>query len=397
MGNLPWGTNSELSNEQFYNRIDDINHLKNLLKTTSEGTPPTIMLSGMRGVGKTALLKKIKKDLENDYLIAYIDLTRSYSYQVSKLDEIALMQFFYKSWIDVAKEKNYNRVIKRIKEYFQRKKFKLKELAEFEGVPIPIPESKDDYQKIMNLVLELPQKIYDENKKDIKGTIMIIDEFQVLKDLGNNLDKFLWFFRSIIQSQKNVAYVFSGSMDSKDVIIEKIASQKGAFGGRILSFEINPFSKKIVKSYLHERLPSLIFKDDGFERFYACTRGIPYYINTFANLLQKNTPLDDKDVKEEFQRILPLLADHLKQKWGGLNLTEQKIITAIITGHSERKDLAQYLQRTSGSLGTPLVKLQNMGLIQNEHNGKYEISELILKLWLEQEFKTKGVFPYRNE
>lgn len=67
----------------------------------------------------------------------------------------------------------------------------------------------------MNLVLELPQKIYDENKKDIKCTIMIIDEFQVLKDLGNNLDKFSWFFRSIIQSQKNVAYVFSGSMDLK--------------------------------------------------------------------------------------------------------------------------------------------------------------------------------------
>lgn len=81
-----------------------------------------------------------------------------------------------------------------------------------------------------------------------------------------------------------------------------------------------------------------------------------------------------------------------------MNLIEQKIITAIINGHSERKGLTQYLQRTSGSLGTPLVKLQNIGLIKNEHDGKYEISELILKLWLDQEFKTKGVFPsYRNE
>lgn len=185
-------------------------------------------------------------------------------------------------------------------------------------------------------------------------------------------------------------------MDSKDVIIEKIASQKGAFGGRILSFEINPFNKETVKNYLQERLPSLIFTDDGFERFYTCTRGIPHYINNFVNLLQKDIPLDDIIVKEEFQRTLPLLADHLKQKWRGLNFTEEKIITGIITGHSERKDLAQHLQRTSGSLGTPLVKLQNIGLIQNEYNGRYDVSELILKLWLEQEFKTKGVFPYRN-
>ena len=39
--------------------------------------------------------------------------------------------------------------------------------------------------------------------------------------------------------------------------------------------------------------------------------------------------------------------------------------------------------------------LQNQGLI-NLNNGLYEISEPILKRWLELEFKEKEIYPYRN-
>ncbi len=395
MEKLPWGTNSQLKNDEFYNRIDDIEHLKNFLETTSLGTPPTILLSGIRGIGKTALLKKIKNEMDSDYLIAYLDLSHSYSYQVGELDEIALMQYFYTAWIDACSKKHLKRFIPRIKEYFQKNKFHFEKIIEFGDYPIPIPEIKDDYSGLLNLVLNLPQKIYEENQNQIKGVIMIIDEFQVLKDLGKNLDSFLWFFRSIIQSQRNVAYIFSGSLNSKDTIIEKISGKTGAFGGRMLTFPINPFTKETVKNYLNERLKSLNFEDDGFERFYSCTKGIPYYVNTFANLLPKNLQLNDKTVKKEFINSLPFLADHLKQLWGGLDLVEQKIITTIINDVTERKMIANELNRTSGSLGRHLNKLQNIGFIENMGNGKYGISETILKSWLKKEYKDKGVFPYR--
>ncbi|KZX14534.1 AAA family ATPase [Methanobrevibacter curvatus] len=395
MEKLPWGTNSQLTANEFYNREDDIIHLKNFLETTSLGTPPTILLSGIRGIGKTALLKRVKNELKSDYLIAYLDLSHSYSFQVGELDEISLMQYIYTGWIDACEEKNFKRYVPRIKEIFKKNKFELKKIIEFGDYPIPIPETNDDYSGLLKLVLNLPQKIYEENKKEIKGVIMIIDEFQVLKDLGKNLDGFLWYFRSIIQSQRNVAYVFSGSIHSKDLIIEKIAGKTGAFGGRMLSFPINPFTENTVRKYLNEKLPSLKFKDNGFKRFYNCTQGVPYYVNTFANLLPKNLPLNDEDIKEEFKNSLPFLADHLKQVWGGLDLVEQKIITSIITGYSERKKIAENLKRTSGSLSRHLVKLQNIGLIQNISNGNYEVCETILKSWLKQEYINKGVFPYR--
>ncbi|MCC7553562.1 MAG: ATP-binding protein [Methanobacteriaceae archaeon] len=394
MDNLPWGTDSELTNNQFYNRKEDLESIKSLLNTTSMGSPPTIIMPGIRGVGKTVLLKKIKKELESDYMVSYVDLTQSYSYQSGKLTEIGIMHQFYKSWMKSAKEKGFNTLINSIKKKFSTKKYKISQIIDIGGYPIPITESEEDYEKLLNFVLDFPQKIYNEYSNEIKGVIIIIDEFQAIKDLDKDLDGFLWFFRSIIQNQKNVAYVFSGSLNSKDIVFEKIASQMGAFGGRMLTIEINPFSKKTVYNYLNEKLPSLKLKKDGFERFYNCTNGIPHYVNTFANLLPKNKVLNNQDVKNEFKKIIPILADHLKYQWATLNLTEQKIIVSLVNKPLKRKEISESINIPSSSLSKSLNKLQNISVIKND-KGIYSISEPILKAWLKEEYGNRGTYPYR--
>lgn len=402
MEDIPWGTDSQLTDNQFYNREEDLEFIKNLLNTTASGSPPTIMLSGTRGVGKTVFLKKVKKDMEEDYLISYVDLTQVYSYQLGRLDEISLMHHFYKSWIDACNKKNFSTLVNKMRK-FAIKKFKIKDVADVGGYPLPIPHSEEDFDKLIDFVMNMPQEIYNSHSKDLKGVIMIIDEFQALNDLdntsnnsnkSNRLDRFLWLFRSFIQNQKNVAYVFSGSVNSKDTIIEKIAGRSGAFGGRMLTLQINPFNKETVYNYLKERSPSLKLADSGFERFYSCTKGIPYYVNTFTKLLQKNVTLTDKNVIDEFQGGIPILADHFKQQWAGLNLSEQKILSYLVIKPIKREEIAKIMGRTSGSLSKILNKLQKADLIISE-NGLYFISQPLLKAWLKQEYEKRGVFPFR--
>ena len=43
----------------------------------------------------------------------------------------------------------------------------------------------------------------------------------------------------------------------------------------------------------------------------------------------------------------------------------------------------------------PFVKLQGIGLIDSNDERKYQIVDSILRLWLKNEFNTKGVYPYR--
>lgn len=394
MEDIAWGTDADLTDEQFYNRDEEILWIKNLLETTSKGSPPTIMLIGIRGVGKTVLLKKIKKELEKDYLINYIDLSATSGYQRGKLTETGIMEDLYASWMEECKNKNIFSLFKKISK-LGTKKLKLKEIVDIGGLPFPVPETEDDYRKLSKFVLDLPQKIYKEQSESLKGAILFIDEFQALKDLGDGLDAFLWFLRSVVQNQKNVAYVFSGSLTSTDSIIAKIAGREGAFGGRMLTVEIRPFTKETVKSYLKEKLPSLILEDNGFERFYKCTGGIPFYVNTFAKLLQKNVSLNEEDVKNEFQRTLPYLAIHIMNEWSRLTLQEQTILTKLTGKSLKRKDIADSLHVTTGSLSFPLNRLQDRGLVKSEE-GIYAISEPILKAWLKREYKEKGIFPFRS-
>nr|WP_296886117.1 ATP-binding protein [uncultured Methanobrevibacter sp.] len=73
-------TDTNLTETQFYNRADEINMLSSLLGSTEFNSSPTILLTGIRGVGKTALIKKIKDKFDKEYLVVDIDLSRSNAY-----------------------------------------------------------------------------------------------------------------------------------------------------------------------------------------------------------------------------------------------------------------------------------------------------------------------------
>ena len=99
MNTLPWGTNQNLTDEEFYNRHWELNNIKTFLETTKDGNAPKMLLTGIRGVGKTVFLKKIKKDLDNDYLVLYLDFSQSESYQKNNLSIKGLMEYFFKQLI----------------------------------------------------------------------------------------------------------------------------------------------------------------------------------------------------------------------------------------------------------------------------------------------------------
>ena len=394
MNTLPWGTNQNLTDEEFYNRDWELNNIKTFLETTEKGNAPKMLLTGIRGVGKTVFLKKINKDLDKEYLVLYLDFSQSESYQKNNLSIKGLMEYFFKQLIIESKKKKLNTMDKRIEKFFKSNNFKIKDFIQIDKFPIPIFGSQTDTDKLFNFVIELPEKIYNENSDKIKGIIIFIDEFQIIKELDDYMDSFLWKMRSFIQNQRNVAYVFSGSMSIKDNLISEISSRDGVFGGRMLTFHLYPFEKNTVKDYLRKKAPYLIFTEDGFERFYKCTSGIPAYINIFASLLPQNTQLTEKIIKNNFDEKISAIITHLINVWTKLTYREQSIFISLLDSPLKRIEIANQLNVSTGSLSNNLNHLQNQGLIKFE-NEKYQISEPILARWLKLEFKNKGNYPYR--
>lgn len=394
MDALPWGTNQNLTDDEFFNRTWELDNVKTFLETTSNGNAPKILLTGIRGVGKTVFLKKIKREMDDKYLVLYLDFSQSECYQRNNLSINGLMEYFFKQTIIEAKKKKLNTLDKKIEKYFKSNNFKIKDFIQINKFPVPIFGSETNTEKLVNFVLELPDKIYEENRDKIKGIIIFIDEFQIIKQLDDYMDSFLWKLRSYIQNQRNVAYVFSGSMSLQDNLIAEISSRNGVFGGRILTFHLYPFEKETVKLYLNEKAPYLIFTNDGFERFYQCTAGIPAYINIFASLLPHNTELNETIVIKHFDEKISVIISHLINLWSKLTYREQSIFISLLDSPLKRIEIANQLNVTTGSLSNYLNHLQNQGLIRYD-NEKYNISEPILARWLKLEFKNKGNYPYR--
>ena len=398
MSNLPWGTSKILTDEEFFNRTQEISNLKNLLNSTSENNAPDILVTGIRGVGKTVLLNKIKQFMDKNYLVVYMDFSVSQTYQKNKMSLKGLYDFFYQKIIEEAQLKGLDTLKNHIKKFFKTNNFKLKEVviaSAFDiSIPIPIIGTERDLERYRDFVFKLPQEIYEHNKDKIDGIIIIIDEFQVIKELDTYLESFLWNFRGYVTEQRNVAYVLSGSMGLQDNLISEIAGQNGAFGGRMLTININPFSKTTTQNYLKERAPELKFTQEGFERFYKCPSGIPYYINIFARQLPVNQELDENNVIDAFDNNISFIVSHLINEWNRLTTKEKDIIIALVDSPLKRIELARKLNVKSGSLSDKLNKLQNLDLIRFA-GGEYEISEKLLKRWLEIEYSQKGIYPYR--
>lgn len=394
MNTLPWGTNQNLTDDEFYNRRWELDNIKTFLVTTANGNAPKMLLTGIRGVGKTVFLKKIKRELDEDYLVLYLDFSQSECYQKNNLSINGLMEYFFKQLLIEAKNKNLNTFDKKIEKYFKSNNFKIRDFIQVDKFVLPVFGSETDTEKLLNFVLDLPDKIYNKNSDKIKGILIFIDEFQIIKELDDYMDSFLWRLRSHIQNQRNVAYLFSGSMGLQDNLISEIASREGVFGGRMLTFHIDPFEKDTVKSYLNEKAPYLLFTDEGFERFYHCTSGIPSYVNIFASLLPQNVELTEEIVIKNFDEKISAIISHLINLWSKLTYREQCIFISLLDGPLKRIKIADKLNVSTGSLSNNLNNLQNRGLIRFESKG-YKISEPILARWLQLEFKNKGNFPYR--
>ncbi len=393
MASLPLGNDNDLDDSQFYNRVDEISFISDNLELAKKGSTPTILLTGIRGVGKTALMKKLKKDFQNEYLVVYMDLSAMDKFKKDKLDRFCFMRLFYESIINACDESNIITIDTKILKYFKTRNFIMDKIESVDKIPIPILKTEEDYTKFISFVMDLPQQIYDDCEEHIGGILIFMDEFQILKQLDEDVNGFLWYIRSVIQSQKNIGYIFSGSMSVKDELISDIAGQKGAFGGRILNYEIKTFSYETTKDYLAEKADYLEFTDDGFKRFYKCTNGIPYYINSFARLLPPNEELNEEKIISEFKKSLPYLLIHLTNEWYKLTKQEQRIIVALVEKPLRRIEIANKLGVKSGAIGASLKTLQNKILIEL-NNEKYQIYDSIFKAWLKKEYEEKGDYPY---
>ena len=378
----------------FFNRKKDMEQINANLSLLEKDVANQILITGYRGVGKTFLLKKLLKEQPDKYLTCYIDLSKTYGGQQGKLTEEEVMkEFLNKINESISKQdNNYSKVERRISNFLKQLKLKEYDFSNINILDIQLPDIKNNYLKFSKFVMELPQVIVDTSD-DIKGFIIVVDEFQLLRSLKKP-EAFFWLIRSYTQEQYNVSYIFTGSVSQTSEIINMINGQNGAFGGRMLQFNVDPFSKEHTKEYLNKYISNLSFTEEGFERFYSCTRGIPAYINSLASILPNNMLCDENIVLDVLQLNIDQVAIMWVYIWGRLTSGEKDFIIYLLENDgATRSDLTENFNYSKSSVTRFIDSLSNQGIIEFEYGKNFVLADKMLKLWLKIKFNTKGTYP----
>lgn len=378
----------------FFNRKRDIDMINTQISTIRLDIPLQLLITGYRGVGKTFLLRKVLNDPSNDILTTFIDISEIVGKQKGKLTEEKVLKEILNSINKTISEnkKSYKKWADVITSNIKKMQLKNYDFSNATHVlDIPIPVIGDNYEKLSKFVMELPQTIVD-NSDEINGYLIVIDEFQHLKNVENP-EAFFWLIRSYIQKQFNVGYIFTGSVSKTSDIINRLNSQEGAFSGRLIQINIDPFTYDETKQYIEEKSNNLKFTDEGFERFYACTRGIPLYINSLSTILPNNLVCDEEIIKQALQLNIDQVAVIWIYIWGRLAGGEKDFIIYLLEHDgASRQSLNSEVGYSKSSITRFIDSLSNQGII--EFNGdKFVLADKMLATWLKIKNETNGFYP----
>lgn len=393
MNSLPIGIPKDID-KYFFNRKKEIKQINANLELLESNIPNQILITGYRGVGKTFLLKKILNDQPDKFLTIFVDLSKTYGGQKGELTEEEVVKELLNKINEstISNDNIYKKIKSITSNFFKQLKLKDFDFSNIDLSNLELPQIKENYLKLSKFAMELPQLIVDSSD-EIKGVIIVIDEFQLLNSLKNP-EAFFWLIRSYTQEQFNVSYIFTGSVSQTAEIINMINGQNGAFGGRMLQFNINPFSKDATKRYLDERLPNLKFNEKGFERFYTCTRGIPAYINSLSSILPTDIECNEEIIKEKLLLNVDQIVIMWLYVWGTLNPIEKEIIIFMVENNnvnwSKLNDEFNYAKST---ISKYVRLLLNKGIIEYTYNEEYVLSDSMLKTWLEIKYENDGIYP----
>ncbi len=380
----------------FFNRTKDINMINTQLSTVKLDIPPQLLITGYRGVGKTFLLKKVLNDQSSDVLTTFIDISEIMGRQKGNLTEEEVLKALLNAIDDTISQdkKYYKKWIGKIASYIKKLELKNYDFSDNVNVlDVPIPVISDNYDKLSKFIMELPQKIVDSSD-EITGFIIVIDEFQLLKNVEDP-EAFFWLIRSFTQKQFNVGYIFTGSVSKTADIINMINGQEGAFGGRLIQINVEPFTFDETKRYIDEKSNNLKFTDEGFRRFYNCTRGIPLYINSLSSILPNNIVCDEDLIRQTLQLNIDQVAIMWIYIWGRLSQGEKDFIIYLLEHEgATRATLDNQLGYSKSSVTRFIDSLSNQGIIEfNTMDKKFVLADKMLQFWLKIKLETNGCYP----
>jgi uncharacterized protein len=221
-----------------------------------------------------------------------------------------------------------------------------------------------------------------------KKLVVVIDEFSDLEKYdGRTVEK---AFRSEVQQQENIGYIFSGSEES--VMLSMARDKNRAFYrlGRIM--ELGPINRKDYLDFIYRWFLKGAYhlEQQDLEALLDQGRDVPYNVQRLCHVLWDTAQTDMRVTPSRIQ-VLPIMvaeqdSPHFEVLWRSATPQQRGLLLAL-SKEPEAKPFSREFQITYGigpssSIKASLDSIIKKGILYKTKEGAYQFSDVFMRYWI---------------
>ena len=364
--------------KEFFNRIEEIETLKQNFGLIKAGDLRNVCLRGIRKSGKTSILFEFKERFSDKRIIMpYVYLLEETSVSFGrKFVQAILYETFIKN-----KKPAPDTVMDSIGQM-------IKLAPEMSDYLLRIRDSlnKKLTAENLELILELPEKL-----GETLGAIywIQIDEFQRIKEI--NVPGIIDLFREKIIKQKNVCYLVAGS--AIRLIHEIFDKEESPLFGHFEMITVGPFKYGDSREYVLKKLNGMIIPEILLNFMLNETGGYPYYLYALTDRITRDCRLKEinkeiikealvKEVYDPDGRIYTNIKELMEDSLGRRGLPRyHAVLKAIAREKYIVSEISEDVKIPMTELSTPLRKLFEVGFLKRDREG-YKIANPMVLFYI---------------
>ena len=381
----PFIVGRPVTGEYFVDREEELRRLQTLVEGVQKGASSNIALIGLRRTGKTSILGNLEYLLNSNKKIIPVIVDCYGIAAKSRLAKV-LVDTAIQNYVRKTGDNAFlNRITKAIGEAAKSAMARISEVK-FAEFSVKLKDKNIEEDSLLEEALQYMETLAVE--KDVFFVVML-DEFQDVIRWGDDTLKRI---RTIVQSQKRVCYVLSGSATS--IMRDLVYKKQSPFYRQLVEIPIKKLDKAISIDFLKKRFncAEMEAKDSVIEKIAARSDGYPDYLQRLGLELYlsigQGHSIAEEQVDKAYENIVVGLDGEFDNYLRNFSPLEREILVALAIGEIQPSEVARAVRKPIVNISKTLTKLMNYSIIERPMKGQYRITDPVFSDWLNRRFGT---------
>lgn len=384
-GDNPFRPGSGLEPPYFAGRGAETGEFARLLRRLKAGKAENAVVCGLRGVGKTVLLRRFSRMCGSEGFLPVTGM----NYDASRCDPTLFIKSFrhdVESAIATIKMEGVGGKIRSAGEYLKPKSI---------GVPGVI-SYEPSYDQVSSAPLDaeiklcVTQGLEKVQKSGIGGLVAMMDEFHTVTDAEasgwNVLGSLIAAFNELQQEGLPVSLVLCGLPPMVANVKNARSYSERMFG----SMEVSNLNADAAKNAILKPLSHInkSFSDETISAIIYDTEGYPYFIQFFSSEIieridARHVELGDYDKVR--QSIIEKLGNSFfAQRIASLSDTQKRVLFEIASSKNDAcfSTICKKMNMSKGAISGHLRRLDQKGIIYKQQRGLYRFAMPMFKKYI---------------